>query len=205
MFFPEQETLRYIYELFSPWATDMKIYTKTGDKGKTSLFDGTRVLKNNIRVDTYGTMDELNSTIGVLMSFIRQEEIKNLLQTIQKDLLDIGSYLANPQERISESFATYLEERILQFEKTIDIYSSQLPELRNFVLPAGTPAGAFCHLARTITRKTERKIIALAQIEKVEDIVIKYFNRLSDLFFMMSRFVNSQDKVGEIIWTKYTG
>lgn len=181
----------------------MKIYTKTGDKGKTSLFDGTRVLKNNIRVDTYGTVDELNSTIGVLISFLTQEKIKDLLQTIQKDLLDIGSYFANPQENISESFALYLEERISEFEKTIDMYSSQLPELRNFVLPGGSTAGAFCHVARTLTRRAERKIITFSQVEKVDDIVIKYFNRLSDLFFMMSRFVNSHEKVKEIIWTPF--
>lgn len=181
----------------------MKIYTKTGDKGKTSLFDGTRVLKNNLRVETYGTIDELNSMIGILISLVSLKEIKNFLQTIQKDLLDLGSYFANPQEALSDIFAAYLNKRTIEFETTIDAYSVTLPNLTSFVLPGGSNAGAFCHIVRTTTRKTERRIIALAQEQHIDEITIKYINRLSDLFFMMSRFINANDKAQEIIWIPF--
>lgn len=182
----------------------MKIYTKTGDKGKTSLFDGTRVLKNNIRIETYGTIDELNSTLGVVVSFAeRQKEIQELLTLIQKDLLDISSHLANPSGNIEEAFVVYLDERIGQFERVIDDMTGKLPPLSNFILPGGGTIGATLHLARTVARRTERMIIGLSQQETVDQSFIRYFNRLSDLLFTMSRFANNKEGYKDIIWTQF--
>jgi cob(I)alamin adenosyltransferase len=182
----------------------MPIYTKTGDKGTTSLFGGVRVPKNNIRVETYGTVDELNSLLGVVVSQIENHENEaEKLQIIQRDLLDIGSRLANPAKPLEESFVAYLEERITLFEKDIDTYTEQLPPLRNFILPGGGQAGALLHLARTVTRRVERRIITLSQSENVDSVIVKYFNRLSDLLFTMSRFINHKEKKAETIWTSF--
>lgn len=208
----------------------MKIYTKTGDKGKTSLFDGTRVLKDNIRVDTYGTIDELNAIIGLIITEIKDKrlKIKDILLTIQSDLFTIGAELANPQIVIARSeerttkqsrketdktmrlphqpadwFAmTKLEKRILEFEKSIDEMTEELPELTNFILPGGGKTGALLQLARTVCRRAERRIITLSQQETIDYSIIKYFNRLSDLFFTMSRYVNYKEGIKETIWRK---
>lgn len=181
----------------------MKIYTRTGDKGKTSLFDGTRVLKSHKRVETYGTIDELNSMIGVVLSQlttknIKLKTIKDELEKIQHDLLEIGSALATPHPLP----VTGLEERPTEFETLIDTMTSHMPELKNFILPGGSKAGAFLHTARTITRRAERQVIGLMQKEEIDQSIVKYLNRLSDLFFTMSRFVNYQEKKKEIRWIK---
>lgn len=185
-----------------------KIYTKTGDKGKTSLFDGTRVSKYHLRVETYGTIDEMNSMIGVVISEIQDsrfkiQEMVKQLTTVQKDLLDIGSRLANPGKSVEEAFALYLEDRIRSFEVMIDTQTAELPELMQFILPGGGKAGSLLHVARTITRRAERRIVALAEKESVDGVLIKYLNRLSDLLFSMSRFVNHQEKKQETIWTAF--
>ena len=186
----------------------MKIYTKTGDKGKTSLFGGQRVPKSDIRVEAYGTIDELNSVIGVAIAQVQisrlrqgfggQAKIKNELIKIQNDLLDIGSQLANPSAKKVQR----LEIRVEEFEELIDKLTEKLPELRNFILPGGGRAGSLLHLARSVSRRAERRAVALSQKEKVDENILKYLNRLSDLLFTMARFVNHKEKKKEVIWKK---
>jgi len=183
----------------------LKIYTRTGDKGETSLFGGKRVKKYSLRVETYGTVDELNSAIGVAIAQSQKLKIKdqkyisnitNELEQIQHDLFDIGSALSNPNAQQLE----WLRTRIDEFEKLIDSLTEKLPELRNFILPGGSLIGSQIHLARTICRRAERRIVELAQKEDIDKFIIKYVNRLSDLLFTIARFVNQKEKKREIIW-----
>ena len=178
----------------------MAIYTRTGDKGKTSLFDGTRVLKSHIRVETYGTIDELNSVIGAAVASIKKQKsgIKKELEEIQHDLFAIGSVLATPHGMP----VIGLDTRPKDFEKLIDEMTSKMPELKNFILPGGSPAGSLLHVARTVSRRAERKVIALMQKEEVDTNIVIYLNRLSDLLFTMARFVNHLEKQKETIWKK---
>ena len=185
----------------------MKIYTKTGDKGKTSLFGGQRVSKADVRVEAYGTVDELSSAIGIVIAETQNSKLKtqnyilNLkteLRKIQHDLLDIGSTLANP----SAGKVSGLEKRVSDFEKLIDKLTEKLPPLRNFILPGGGKSGSLLHLTRSVSRRAERRVVALSQKEKVDDSVLKYLNRLSDLLFTMARLVNYKEKKKEIIWKK---
>ena len=176
----------------------MAIYTRTGDKGKTSLFNGQRVSKDDLRVDTYGTIDELNSAIGVVLSIKYQVlSIKKELIKIQNDLLEIGSALANPQGEALQGEAL---QRVREFEDFIDKMTAQMPKLSNFILPGGGKLGAFLHLARAISRRAERKIVALNNKEKIDNNIIIYVNRLSDLLFTMARFANFKEKKKETIW-----
>ncbi len=178
----------------------MPIYTRTGDKGQTSLFGGTRVLKSDDRVDTYGTIDELNSLLGLVVANIetKHKRLAKELEGIQHDLFDIGSNLANPKAKpISR-----LPERVVEFEKRIDEMTAKMPELHNFILPGGGRVGANLHQARTVCRRAERRLIALIQHEEIDEQVIKYVNRLSDLLFTMARFVNHKEKKKETIWIK---
>ena len=178
----------------------MAIYTRTGDKGKTSLFDGTRVLKSHVRVETYGTIDELNSLIGAAVARIKKQEsgIKKELEKIQHDLFAIGSALATPHAMP----VIGLETRPADFEKLIDEMTAKLPELKNFILPGGSIAGSLLHVARTVARRAERKIVALVQKEDVDTAIVIYLNRLSDLLFTMARFVNHLEKQKETVWRK---
>lgn len=178
----------------------MPIYTRTGDKGQTSLFGGLRVLKSDDRVDTYGTIDELNSVLGVVIANIetRHKKLAKELEAIQHDLFDIGSYLANPK---AEPIAQ-LQERVTSFEKNIDYMTSQMPELHNFILPGGGRVGASLHQARTVCRRAERRLVSLMQTERIDEHLVQYINRLSDLLFTMARFVNYKEKKKETIWKK---
>lgn len=179
----------------------MKIYTRTGDKGKTSLFGGTRVSKSDIRVDAYGTIDELNSSLGVVRAFlspIRHKIVAKELERIQHELFEIGAALATPYGIPPNG----LEERPEEFEKLIDTFSVQMPEFRQFILPGGGEAGALLHVSRTIARRAERRIVQLAQVEDVDENIGIYVNRLSDLLFIMSRYVNFLDKKQETKWKK---
>jgi cob(I)alamin adenosyltransferase len=185
----------------------MKIYTRTGDRGKTSLFGGKRVSKASARVDAYGTVDELNSMIGVVIVQIenRKSKIVNLkkeLEAIQHDLFAIGSYLASPGSKGAEERVKNLEVRVKEFEELIDEMTKKLPELRNFILPGGGKVGSELHVARTICRRVERRLVAFIKKEKVGDGVLMYFNRLSDLLFTMARFANMKEKKKETIWKK---
>lgn len=181
----------------------MPIYTRTGDKGTTSLFDKTRVLKSADRVETYGTIDELNSTIGAVVAHLRGSKkqelrIKEELELIQHDLLEIGSSLANPQSLPIKG----LNIRPTDFEKVIDKMTVAIPELKNFILPGGSKAGSLLHVARTIARRAERRIVHLIQTEEIDQDVVIYVNRLSDLLFTMARYVNHKENKKETKWTK---
>lgn len=178
----------------------MAIYTRTGDKGKTALFNGKRVFKSDLRVSTYGTIDEVNSTIGVVISELKKntKSIKTELEEIQHDLFAIGSSLAFPSSPPLDG----LEQRSLEFEKRIDEMTKKMPELKNFILPGGGKAGSMLHVARTQARRAERMIVELMQKEEIDEQIVKYINRLSDLFFTMARFVNHQEKEKEIKWKK---
>lgn len=184
----------------------MKIYTKTGDKGTTSLFDGTRVDKDDIRVDTYGTVDELNSQVGVVVAHLLdtavEEPIKQTLLQIQDDLFTIGAFLANPKEKINKDMSEHLTQRVNDFEKLIDSMTEEMPELKNFILPGGGKAGAFLQMTRTIARRAERRVISLFKKQEKPNEVVMYFNRLSDLFFTMSRYINVKEGNKETIWNQ---
>jgi cob(I)alamin adenosyltransferase len=179
----------------------MPIYTRTGDKGQTSLFDGTRVLKSHIRVEAYGTVDELNSVIGAAVAHFKRGQsslVKRELLRIQHELLDIGSTLAK-----STSISMIgLEARTKDFETMIDELTNVMPELKQFILPGGSQAGSLLHVARTVSRRAERKIVALMQRETIDGRIVKYINRLSDLLFTMARYVNYDEKKKEIKWLK---
>lgn len=183
-----------------------KIYTKTGDKGTTALFDGTRVPKDDMRVDTYGTIDELNSQIGVVVAHLidtaYEESLKKELFAIQDDLFAIGALLADPQKKIDEQFSVHLKEQVTHFESLIDQMTEDMPELKNFILPGGGKAGAFLQMTRTITRRAERRLTSLFKKEAPQSEIIMYFNRLSDLFFTMSRYINFKEGKQEAIWNQ---
>lgn len=174
----------------------MSIYTRTGDKGKTSLYQGKRVSKGNLRIEAVGSVDELNSAIGVALSEVRSQksEVRKELERIQNDLFEIGGALANPGSKIK------LTKRVQEFENTIDKLENSLPPLSNFILPGGGRTGSCLHLSRTIARRAERRIIELFEKEGVESSIIVYMNRLSDLLFMFARFVNHKEKRKEILW-----
>lgn len=182
----------------------MPIYTKTGDKGTTSLMDGTRVSKDDMRVDTYGSVDELNSQLGVVLAYLQdtpyEELLKKDLLSIQKDLLTIGSLLSDPKAKVSEKTTKHLDKEIGLFEKRIDEMTQQMPELKNFILPGGGKPGALLHMARTVARRVERRITTLVKKESVEIVIVRYFNRLSDLLFTMSRYINYKEGNQETIW-----
>ena len=176
----------------------MSIYTRTGDKGQTSLFNGQRVSKSDLRVEAYGAIDELNSVIGVVLSQVQSYnlKLKSELVEIQNDLFQIGSALAS--KVISN--LSYLSNRVKGFEDSIDSMTEKMPPLMNFILPGGGIAGSMLHFARTVCRRAERKIVKLKELEKIDDSIIMYVNRLSDLLFTMARFVNYKEKQKEIIW-----
>lgn len=173
----------------------MSVYTRTGDKGKTSLYAGKRVLKSDKRIEAIGSVDELNSAIGVAISEISGQEYQVSLKQIQNDLFDIGGALANPSSKLEQ-----LTDRVAHFEKTIDKLEKELPRLENFILPGGGKLGALLHFARTIARRAERRVIDLSLENKVQDEIIVYLNRLSDLLFMFARYINFKEKRRETIW-----
>jgi cob(I)alamin adenosyltransferase len=175
-----------------------KIYTKTGDRGLTSLFDGTKVSKANIRVDSYGSVDELNSLLGVAASFSKQKLIKKEIEKIQNDLLDIGSALAVPAP-----LPVYdLPQRVGEFEVLIDKLTLKMPVLASFILPSGGKGGSFLHLARSVSRRVERRIVELSKKEEIDPEILIYLNRLSDLLFTFARFENYKGKTSEKVWRK---
>lgn len=183
----------------------MPIYTRTGDKGQTSFRNGQRISKSDLRVDVYGTVDELNSAIGVAIAeLIRIKDkglrIKKELIKIQNDLLDIGSILANPNAKYTIRNTKYLSKRVKEFEDFIDQMTKQMPVLKNFILPGGGKTGALLHCARTVCRRAERNLVKLSEKETINSEIIIYINRLSDLLFTMARFTNFKEKKKETIW-----
>lgn len=179
----------------------VKIYTKTGDAGETSLFDQTRVSKANARVDAYGEVDELNACLGLARAAGLDPDIAAILEAIQRDLFAAGSRLADPSARIADRVtkAAVGEADIERLERTIDLLEAEVPALRRFILPSGSPAGATLHVARTVCRRAERRVVGLGS-DAVEPNVVIYLNRLSDLLFVMARAVNRRARVPETEW-----
>ena len=178
----------------------MKIYTKTGDKGQTSLIGGTRVPKHHIRIESYGTVDELNSWIGLINDQDIAQESKTILSEIQDRLFTIGSSLASDPEKSKMKIPDLHQSDIELLENQIDKMNEVLPEMRNFILPGGHTSISYCHLARCVCRRAERNVIHLHETEYVNEIVIVYLNRLSDYLFVLARFVAHQMNVNEIAW-----
>ncbi|MBX2896417.1 MAG: cob(I)yrinic acid a,c-diamide adenosyltransferase [Cyclobacteriaceae bacterium] len=178
----------------------MKIYTKTGDQGSTSLFGGKRVLKSDLRIDTYGTVDELNSWMGVLRDQPVNQSRSSVLIEIQDRLFTIGSILATEPGNTKVKIPTLTETDIQLLEKEIDSMDTVLPPMKFFVLPGGHQAVSFGHVARTVCRRTERLVIALNQIDPINELVIKYLNRLSDYLFVLCRVMANELKAPEAPW-----
>lgn len=181
---------------------NMSVYTRFGDKGKTSLYAGKTVSKASIRVEAYGSIDELNSFLGIVLFKTKDKTNKKELVKIQNDLFEIGSALANPAKNKDKFLSEYLVKRVQSFEKQIDAITQKLPELENFILPGGGSLGSSLHFARTIARRAERKIVELSQKEDVNGEILVYTNRLSDLLFTLARDINVREKQKEIIWKK---
>jgi len=178
----------------------MKIYTKTGDKGETSLIGGSRVSKADVRIEAYGTVDELNSLIGMVRDHLKSDETKNLLIRIQETLFSMGAILAT-DETFSHKIKTSINpEDVTMLEEAMDTMDSTLPPLRYFILPGGHPSVSYCHLARVVCRRAERRVIALSGETIVDEMIIKYLNRLSDFFFVLSRAVSKDLGAEEIPW-----
>jgi cob(I)alamin adenosyltransferase len=179
----------------------VKIYTKTGDQGETSLFDGTRVRKTDPRVAAYGDVDELQASLGVAVAAGLDAELAEILVTIQRDFFALGARLADPSHRIAPRVSKVVisEESIARLEGWIDGLEAGLPALRHFILAGGSPAGASLHLARTVCRRTERAVLSLGD-GAAEAIVVIYLNRLSDLLFVLARAANHRAHVPEIEW-----
>lgn len=179
----------------------MRIYTKTGDAGETSLFDNTRVSKSDARVDAYGEVDELNANLGTVCASGVDADLATEIEKIQKELFAVGARLADPRSRIAERVtkAAVSDNDVKRLETLIDTLETELPPLRRFILPGGSSSGALLHQARTVCRRVERRIIALGA-GAVEPIVIVYLNRLSDLLFVMARAANYRAGMTEIEW-----
>jgi cob(I)alamin adenosyltransferase len=179
----------------------VKIYTKTGDGGETSLFDNSRVSKADARVDAYGEVDELNACLGAVLAAGVTADIASILEAIQKDLFAVGARLADPSSRIAARVmkAALSGADVGRLEDTIDRLEVDLAPLRHFILPGGTPAGSLLHLARTVCRRAERRVVGLGP-GSVDEHVIVYLNRLSDLLFVMARSVNQRAGVRETEW-----
>ena len=180
-----------------------KIYTKTGDRGETGLFGGGRVGKDAPRVEAYGAVDELNAFIGLARSIEMMPRIDEVLVPIQRDLFGLGALLATPErEKMHQQLAKARidEARIAELERTIDAGESELEPLKAFILPGGTPKASALHVARTVCRRAERRVVSLAREAEVPPVVIIYLNRLSDLLFVLARVANRRAGAGEVTW-----
>jgi len=178
----------------------MKIYTKTGDKGQTSLIGGTRVPKHHLRIETYGTVDELNSHIGLVRDTFQHHHSQEILKLIQDRLFTIGASLASDPEKSKMKIPDLLEADVELLEKEIDAMNEVLPELKNFILPGGHAVASYCHIARCVCRRAERLSVHLSENEFVDEKVIIYLNRLSDYLFVLARFILHINTAPEIPW-----
>ncbi len=185
----------------------MKIYTKTGDKGTTALIGGTRVPKHDLRIEAYGTVDELNSFLGLLRDKAEDEEIQKFILRIQNDLFNLGAFLAldpekktmaNRQKRLN--LPSVNEENIQVLEQEIDRMNDELPPMTHFILPGGNETVSTCHICRSIARRAERRTTALSEISEVDPLLIKYLNRLSDYLFVLARKLSKDLQIEEIKW-----
>lgn len=181
----------------------MKIYTKTGDAGQTSLIGGKKVSKADLRIDAYGTVDELNTFIGLVRAnFITGDEEEARLQKIQNLLFNIGALLATEAGKVNEYIPKLSEDDIVNLEAGIDRMDKSLTPLQNFILPAGSVLIAHCHVCRTVCRRAERIVVALHSHEEVNPIIQKYLNRLSDYFFVLARYCAHIQGIEDVIWGK---
>jgi cob(I)alamin adenosyltransferase len=181
----------------------MKIYTKTGDKGETGLFGGGRVSKSHPRVEAYGDIDELNAVLGLARSIEMMPRIDEVLAPVQRDLFSLGALLATPNhEKVRQQLekARIDDARITELEHAIDDGEAELEPLTAFILPGGTPKSAALHVARTVCRRAERKVISLGSEVEIPPIVVKYLNRLSDLLFVLARVANRRAGAPEVTW-----
>lgn len=176
-----------------------KIYTKTGDRGETSLFGGMRLPKHHVRIEAYGTVDELNAFIGALLDHDEVSIQKDILSQIQARLFTIGSNLASDpnKEMITPGL---VENDITILENAIDQMNEELEPLKQFILPGGHPAVSACHIVRTVSRRAERRVVALSVDSKVDEMIIRYLNRLSDYAFVLARFVAAKNDIEELKW-----
>jgi len=184
-----------------PYNRVVKIYTRTGDGGETSYFDGTRVRKDDPRLDTYGDIDELNAWLGLVRASAIDADLDAALTRIQQDLFALGAQLADPAGKLSARVlkAVVSDADVVRLESSIDGYERELAPLKKFILAGGTPAGAALHVARTVCRRAERRVIAL-EGEEIPPIVVIYLNRLSDLLFTLARVANRRAGAGEVTW-----
>lgn len=178
-----------------------RIYTRTGDDGTTGLGDGARVAKDALRVEAFGTIDEANAAIGMARLYIGDADLDAVLSRIQNDLFDAGADLCTPEtdKDLGYEPLRIIDAQVVRLEAEIDRLNARLQPLRSFVLPGGTAASAHLHLARTMVRRAERAIVALAREEKLGEAVIRYVNRLSDLLFVMGRIANDEGR-GDVLW-----
>ncbi|MFA5061584.1 MAG: cob(I)yrinic acid a,c-diamide adenosyltransferase [Patescibacteria group bacterium] len=176
----------------------MKIYTKTGDEGETSLSDGRRIGKSCLEMQVIGEIDELNAALGVVVAKMDEGNLRDFLIQVQKDLIIAGSEVASLQTPLNEQIEKLSEEKITDLEKWIDTMWSELPELKNFILSGGSEVGAYLHLARTVCRRAERQLVAFGKTAPIRPELYKYFNRLSDFLFVAARWVNAKDGVEEV-------
>ena len=171
-----------------------KIYTRTGDKGTTGLGDGARVDKDSLRVEAYGTVDELNSMVGLVLASDLTMDLRACLTRIQHELFDLGGELCMPGTvLLPDAYVTDLE-------SDLDAFNADLPPLKDFILPGGTEAAARCHLARTVARRAERRLVSLAHVEQINSVSVRYLNRLSDLLFVIARVLARVEGGSEILW-----
>ncbi|NOK04983.1 MULTISPECIES: cob(I)yrinic acid a,c-diamide adenosyltransferase [Myxococcus] len=179
----------------------MKLYTKTGDAGETGLFGGGRVSKDDVRVDAYGEVDELNATLGLVRSFDGPTDVDALLHRLQDQLFTVGAVLATPEGTKASAHIPELKpEWAEDMERAIDGFEAELPPMTHFILPGGTQAASALHLARTVCRRAERRTVPLLREGKIPQAVVVYLNRLSDLLFVLARVVNHRASVEDVKW-----
>jgi cob(I)alamin adenosyltransferase len=180
----------------------VKIYTRTGDRGETGLLDGSRVPKDDPRVAAYGEIDELNAVLGLVRAHARARDMHALLGQMQRDLFALGAQLADPAERVAKRKmkAAVTAAHVRRLERAIDVREAKMPPLRTFLLPGGSPAGAFLHLARTVCRRAERAVVTLGRAQKLDPRIVTYLNRVSDLLFVLARYENHTSGTPEEPW-----
>lgn len=178
----------------------MKIYTRTGDRGDTSLFGGQRVPKDALRIEAYGTVDELNSVLGIVRADNKEPEIDGILDDIQRELFDLGADLATPRSANTKLVKRIQPRDAQRLEKLIDRLDAQLKPLKTFILPGGSPVASRLHFARTVCRRAERAVVRLSRNEDIGEDVTVYLNRLSDLLFVLARYANLRAGVPETTW-----
>jgi len=180
----------------------MKIYTKTGDDGTTALVGGKRVSKDSLRVECYGTVDEVNSILGLISTEIQNKDVVSLIVEIQNKLFTIGGELATPKNKSDINKVRLVNNDILLLENSIDKYEKELKPLKQFILPGGTKGASLLHLARSVCRRAERLVTSLSKNKKISDLILIYLNRLSDLLFVLARYENSLNQISDIPWKK---